>query len=164
MSRCVKLILMAAAAFSMPVLAQRTSILMLSVGAECALSVISSTHSDIVSDGQESQYTGEITFVYQIRTSTNAAGGNIQLQLVDRAALPRGGSFSYTTDLAGAGTAISGTHALLSSSTAAIIATFEPGHSSLKPGTGVINWKLSGADLAVNNARSPTPQLDITCR
>ncbi|HTA72178.1 MAG TPA: hypothetical protein VK776_28045 [Bryobacteraceae bacterium] len=146
------------------VAAQSTSRLLLQVGAECGLSVISATHSELVTTGTESEYRGAITFVYQIRTSLDAGSGAIRLHLVDNPSLA-GASLTYTTVLTGNGSAVPEEQTITFSSPPGIVATFGSNQASPKEDNGgVINWTLRGQARLFGHAIPPNLKLTIACR
>jgi hypothetical protein len=155
--------------FSLPMQAQRaaTSVLALTVGSQCGVSVLSSSHSE-VSSGPSSEYTGTITFVYYVRTSTGAGSGNIELELLDdsgRSGNSSGLALSYTTDLSGVGSANSGRQALSSSSANITVASFGPDqHSPRQGSTGTINWTFNRDAMSSNSSLPPTLHLNMACR
>jgi hypothetical protein len=155
--------------FSLPMHAQRaaTSVLALTVGSQCGVSVLSSSHSE-VTGAQSDQYTGTITFQYYLRTSGGAGGGDIELELVDdsgRVVNLSGATISYTTDLSGAGSANSGRQALSSSSANITVASFGADqHSPRQGSTGTINWTFTRDAMSANSYLPPTLRLNMACR
>jgi hypothetical protein len=155
--------------FSLPMHAQRaaTTVLALTVGSQCGVSVLSSSHSE-VSGGPAGEYTGTITFVYYVRTSTAAGSGNIELELVDdssQSGNSSGMAVSYTTDLSGVGSANSGRQTVSSSSTNITVASFGADqHSPRQGNTGTINWTFNRDAMSSNTSLPPTPHLNMSCR
>jgi len=155
--------------FSLPMHAQRaaTTVLALRVGSQCGVSVLSSSHSE-VSSGAPSEYTGTITFVYYVRTSTGAGSGNIELELVDdsgRSGNSSGLALSYTTDLSGVGSANSGRQTVSSSSASITVASFGADeHSPRQGSTGTINWTFNRDAMSSNSSLPPTLHLNMACR
>jgi hypothetical protein len=140
-----------------------TSILMLQVGAACGVSVVSSTHSELVRTGVDSQYSGVIRFVYQIRTTRNTGSGKIQLEIVDDALLP-GATLSYRTALTGIAVSVPDKQTSVLPSGAAIVATFASDQSSSKEGSGgEINWLLTGQASPLGRPIPPDLRLTIAC-
>ena len=167
-SRLVKATCLLIVIFSLPMQAQRaaTTVLALTVGSQCGVSVLSSSHSE-VSSGPSSEYTGTITFVYYLRTSTGAGSGNIELELVDDSARSGDSSvaLSYTTDLSGVGIANSGRQAISSSSANITVASFGADqHSPRQGNTGTINWTFIRDAMSSNSSLPPTLHLNMACR
>ena len=168
--RLVKAAVLSVFIFSLPMQAQRAAntVLALSVGSQCGVSVLSSSQS-AVSSGPSSEYTGTITFVYYLRTSAGAGSGNIELELVDdsgRAVNSSGAAISYLTDLSGAGTANSGRQTVSSSSASFTVASFGADqHSPRQGSTGTINWTFNrDAMSSSNSSLPPTVRLNMACR
>jgi hypothetical protein len=157
------------AIFSLPLHAQRsaTTVLALTVGSQCGVSVLSSSHSE-VSSGPSGEYTGTITFLYYLRTSSGAGSGNIELELLDdsaRSANSSGAALSYTTDLSGVGSANSGRQTVSSSSANVTVATFAADqHSPRQGSTGTINWTFTPDPMSPNSALPPALHLNMACR
>ena len=168
-SRLVQATVLLIVIFSLPMQAQRaaTSVLALTVGSQCGVSVLSSSHSE-VSSGPSSEYTGTITFVYYVRTSTGAGSGNIELELLDdsgRSANSSGAALSYTTDLSGVGSANSGRQTVSSSSASITVASFGADqHSPRQGSTGTINWTFNRDAMSSNSSLPPTLHLNMACR
>ncbi len=169
-SRLVKATVLLIVVFSLPLHAQRsaTTVLALAVGSQCGVSVLSSSHSDVSSGGPSGEYTGTITFVYYVRTSTAAGSGNIELELLDdsaRSANSSGGALSYTTDLSGVGSGNSGRQTVSSSSANFTVATFGADqHSPRQGSTGTINWTFTRDPMSPNSSLPPTVHLNMACR
>jgi hypothetical protein len=155
--------------FSLPMQAQRaaTSVLAISVGSQCGVSVLSSTNSE-VRTGPSGEYTGTITFVYYLRTSTGAGSGTIELELVDdsaRSGDSSGVALTYTTDLSGVGSANSGHQTLSSASANITVASFGADqHSPRQGSTGTINWTFNRDAMSSNSSLPPTLHLNMACR
>ena len=168
-SRMVKAAALSIVIFSIPMHAQRaaTSVLALTVGSQCGVSVLSSNHSE-ASGAQSDQYTGTITFQYYLRTSGGAGGGDIELELVDdsgRAVNSSGATLSYTTDLSGVGSANSGRQSVSSASANITVASFGADqHSPRQGSTGTINWTFTHDAVSSNSYLAPTLRLNMACR
>jgi hypothetical protein len=111
--------------------------LVVNVGAQCGLAIGNST---LRLDTANDTASGEISFVYRVRTSRAGGSGSVKLRVDDP-----GRSLNFTSTVAGAGTAPAGMRAA-GSGESAVVATFTAdAHSSSAGDMGTISWTMSGA-------------------
>jgi hypothetical protein len=157
--------------FSFPLYAQGTgsTMLSLSVGAQCGVFVLSSSQSETSSGKQANEYTGTVTFQYFVRTATGTGSGNLQLELVlldDSSRVDSSGAaLSYAMNLSGVGTASSGRQTISSPSANITVASFGADqHTSKQGSTGTLTWTFDRDSISPTRSLAPTVTLNMACR